>query len=366
MGFVELLLIAVGLSMAAIFEAMAEFYYALYIIDIKNDTFVPVRGTEATLKVLGGCTSYRQAAKEFIETFVFPDDMDTARRFTSPRYLASVLSPASPYCRIEVREGREPRYEWVAVVFKAVEFDGGEASKAVLAVENVDGMRASLQLDEQTRMQSFARKLNADVERRLRSLSRKTNDERAAMIRRVEMAGGRISGTSRMETDLQKKDYNSNEISDYIYGSAEVVGLMCLKVFYSDDADGYESLKYPARKLGEAFQKVNFLRDIRADYQQLGRTYFPGVDFTNFTEEAKERIEKDIQHDFNEAYKGIVALKSGARLGVYLAYRYYLQLFKKIKRANAREVAKQRYRISNLTKATLLAKSYLRDQIGIV
>jgi len=169
-----------------------------------------------------------------------------------------------------------------------------------------------------------------------------------------------------METDLQKKDYNSNEISDYIYGSAEVVGLMCLKVFYSDDADGYESLKYPARKLGEAFQKVNFLRDIRADYQQLGRTYFPGVDFTNFTEEAKERIEKDIQHDFNEAYKGIVALKSGARLGVYLAYRYYLQLFKKIKRANAREVAKQRYRISNLTKATLLAKSYLRDQIGIV
>ena len=176
-------------DMAAIFEAMAEFYYALYIIDIKNDTFVPVRGTEATLKVLGGCTSYRQAAKEFIETFVFPDDMDTARRFTSPRYLASVLSPASPYCRIEVREGREPRYEWVAVVFKAVEFDGGEASKAVLAVENVDGMRASLQLDEQTRMQSFARKLNADVERRLRSMSRKTSDERAAMLLKLGAQG---------------------------------------------------------------------------------------------------------------------------------------------------------------------------------
>ena len=167
-----------------------------------------------------------------------------------------------------------------------------------------------------------------------------------------------------MEWDLRKTTYNNRELKDYIYGSAEVVGLMCLRVFYPNDEAGYQALKHPARKLGEAFQKVNFLRDIKADYQQLGRVYFPGVDFTDFTEKEKVAIEGDIEADFREAFQGIVRLKREARLGVYLAYRYYLQLFKKIKRAKARELANQRYRISNTTKATLLAKSYLRESVG--
>lgn len=168
-----------------------------------------------------------------------------------------------------------------------------------------------------------------------------------------------------MEWDLQKRTYDDNEIKDYIYGSAEVVGLMCLRIFYHDDDSQYEALKKPARKLGEAFQKVNFLRDIKADYMQLGRVYFPGVDFTQFTEKEKKIIEDGIEADFNEAFLGIVKLKREARLGVYLAYRYYLQLFEKIKQAKAREIANERYRISNATKATLLAKSYLRESVGV-
>ncbi len=168
-----------------------------------------------------------------------------------------------------------------------------------------------------------------------------------------------------MEWDLQKRTYDDNEIKDYIYGSAEVVGLMCLRIFYHDDDSQYEALKKPARKLGEAFQKVNFLRDIKADYMQLGRVYFPGVDFTQFTEKEKKIIEDGIEADFNEAFLGIVKLKREARLGVYLAYRYDLQLFEKIKQAKAREIANERYRISNATKATLLAKSYLRESVGV-
>jgi len=168
-----------------------------------------------------------------------------------------------------------------------------------------------------------------------------------------------------MEWDLRKRTYNDNEIKDYIYGSAEVVGLMCLRIFYHDDGSQYEALKIPARKLGEAFQKVNFLRDIKADYMQLGRVYFPGVDFTQFTEKEKKIIEDGIQADFNEAFIGIILLKREARLRVDLAYRYYLQLFNKIKKAKAREIANERYHISNTTKATLLAKSYLRESVGV-
>lgn len=195
-------------SMTAIFEAMSEFYYALYIIDIKGDAFEPVRGTKATLEALRGCTSYRQAAEKFISAFVFPDDRDSARRFASPKYLASVLSPASPYCRVEVRQGQGQKFEWVAVVFKAVEFDGEGASRAVLAVENIDGMRASLQFDEQMRMRDYARKLNADAQRRIRTMSDRQNDERAAMLLKLS-AQGRLLYIALQKSDAQAFEYDA-------------------------------------------------------------------------------------------------------------------------------------------------------------
>ena len=125
-----------------------------------------------------------------------------------------------------------------------------------------------------------------------------------------------------MEMDLYLQDYDATGYSEYIYGSAEVVGLMCLRVFCEGDKAMYDRLKEPARKLGSAFQKVNFLRDIKSDYQDRGRTYFPGVNFNNFTCDAKNLIEADIQCDFDEAYQGIINLPKGARMGVYLAYIY--------------------------------------------
>ncbi len=167
-----------------------------------------------------------------------------------------------------------------------------------------------------------------------------------------------------MAMDLDRKIHDTETLKEYIYGSAEVVGLMCLKVFTHDEPEHYEKLKYHARKLGEAFQKVNFLRDIRADYQNLGRVYFPNVDFSHFTEKDKKEIEADIAFDFAEAFKGIVQLKPSARLGVYLAYRYYLKLFEKIRQAPASEVASKRYRVKNRTKATLLAKSLIRNELN--
>src|SRR4029079_888533 len=126
--------------------------------------------------------------------------------------------------------------------------------------------------------------------------------------------------------------YNSNGYKEYIYGSAEVVGLMCLYVFCEGDKNMYSDLKPSAQALGAAFQKVNFLRDVKADYEQLNRTYFPGVDFNNFTPSMKMRIEDDIAQDFSNAYRGIIRLPVKARFGVYVAYKYYLSLFRKIKK----------------------------------
>ncbi|MGM0376287.1 MAG: phytoene/squalene synthase family protein, partial [Bacteroidota bacterium] len=134
-----------------------------------------------------------------------------------------------------------------------------------------------------------------------------------------------------MAMDLDQKEYDQKNYQNYIYGSAEVVGLMCLRVFYRDDPQSYEALKHPARKLGEAFQKVNFLRDVQADLDERGRTYFPYVDLNNFSLLQKKQIEKEIEKDFQEAYNGIVQLKREARLGVYIAYIYYRKLFCKIK-----------------------------------
>ncbi|MES1224371.1 MAG: phytoene/squalene synthase family protein, partial [Bacteroidota bacterium] len=133
-----------------------------------------------------------------------------------------------------------------------------------------------------------------------------------------------------MEMDLTRQVYDSDGYNEYIYGSAEVVGLMCLHVFREGDKQMYKKLEQYARSLGAAFQKVNFLRDVKADYNGLSRTYFPGCDFTNFNCQQKRQIEKDIQDDFKHAYKGILLLPLKARFGVYVAYKYYMSLFKKI------------------------------------
>lgn len=168
-----------------------------------------------------------------------------------------------------------------------------------------------------------------------------------------------------MEMDLRHEIYDTKLLEKYIYGSAEVVGLMCLRVFYSDNPEKYEELVYPARKLGEAFQKVNFLRDAQDDFENKGRVYFKNIDFSNFTPDAKTQIENDIQFDFDEAFKGIVKLKPQARLGVYLAYRYYLNLFERIKNAPPEEILKKRFSVPNHKKGVLMFKASVRNVMGI-
>jgi phytoene synthase len=162
-----------------------------------------------------------------------------------------------------------------------------------------------------------------------------------------------------MEMDLHEHVYDQDGYEEYIYGSAEVVGLMCLRVFCEGDREKYDRLKAPASSLGAAFQKVNFLRDLKSDFDERGRVYFPGVDFDNFTAQDKADIEADIHRDFEHAYTGIVQLPKGARFGVYLAYVYYLNLLKKIKRAPANRVAEERIRVNDGRKVMLLFSSAL-------
>lgn len=169
-----------------------------------------------------------------------------------------------------------------------------------------------------------------------------------------------------MEMDLYHNSYEPGLYEKYIYGSAEVVGLMCLRVFCEGDRALFESLKKPARSLGAAFQKINFLRDMQSDFDDRGRVYFPGVDFQTFTEKDKIRIEADIKQDFDLAYTGIVQLPKGARFGVYLAYVYYINLFQKIKRAPAKSVTRQRIRVHDGKKVYLLFSSALRNRLNML
>lgn len=169
-----------------------------------------------------------------------------------------------------------------------------------------------------------------------------------------------------MQQDLDKTFYDAAGYNQYIYGSAEVVGLMCLYVFCDGDKTGYNSLMPAAQALGAAFQKVNFLRDVKADHQQLNRTYFPGVDFSNFTPGIKLQIEQDIQQDFAKAYEGILHLPVKARFGVYVAYKYYLSLFRKIKRAQPALLLKNRISIPNYSKAFIVMRAGLRSQLNIL
>ncbi len=169
-----------------------------------------------------------------------------------------------------------------------------------------------------------------------------------------------------MEMDLHKDAYDPSGYDEYIYGSAEVVGLMCLRVFVEGNEEAYQKLKEPARKLGAAFQKINFLRDIKSDFDERGRVYFPGVSFQSFTNDQKLQIERDIKSDFDEALEGIRSLPESSRFGVYLAYKYYTQLFAKISRASAQHVAEKRFRVSDKRKIYLLFSSALRHRLNFL
>ena len=167
-----------------------------------------------------------------------------------------------------------------------------------------------------------------------------------------------------MEMDLLPMDYDRDRYEQYIVGSAEVVGLMCLKVFVMGDESEYERLRYPAERLGSAFQKINFLRDLNADAIGLGRNYFPELVTERFDAETKVAIEADIAKDFKDAFVGIGELPKRARFGVYLAYRYYFSLFMKIKDTPAPEVMQARIRVSDTKKYVIIAKSYIRNEMG--
>ncbi|MBU6340086.1 MAG: phytoene/squalene synthase family protein [Bacteroidetes bacterium] len=169
-----------------------------------------------------------------------------------------------------------------------------------------------------------------------------------------------------MEMDLYNETYDDRGYETYIYGSAEVVGLMCLRVFVDGNEEAYQKLREPARKLGAAFQKINFLRDIKSDFDDRGRIYFPGVNFQHFNNEQKRQIERDIKADFDAALEGIRILPESARFGVYLAYKYYIQLFAKIRRASAQHIAKERFRVSDKRKIYLLFSSALRHRLNFL
>jgi 15-cis-phytoene synthase len=169
-----------------------------------------------------------------------------------------------------------------------------------------------------------------------------------------------------MESDLTQNNYDRQGYEEYIYGSAEVVGLMCLYVFCEGNTRQYEKLKFHARALGAAFQKVNFLRDIQYDFNDLSRLYFPGCDFHNFTEKDKVKIEEDIALDFKNAYQGILFLPIKARFGVYVAYKYYYSLFKKIRAIHHKEILRQRIRIPNYQKAFIILRASVKNGLRLI
>ena len=170
-----------------------------------------------------------------------------------------------------------------------------------------------------------------------------------------------------MKMDLEKKEYNSlEEYKKYIYGSADVVGLMCLKVFVKGSEALYSDLSDYAISLGSAFQKVNFLRDLKDDSNILKRVYFPNVNMDDFNEESKKEIINEIELDFKNAIKGIARLPKNSRFAVYIAYRYYNKLLKKLKRTSSENIVKKRVRIHNFQKITVIARSYVKYQLNLI
>lgn len=169
-----------------------------------------------------------------------------------------------------------------------------------------------------------------------------------------------------MESDLTENAYDRQGYDEYIYGSAEVVGLMCLYVFCEGDTALYQALQGSARSLGAAFQKVNFLRDIKADFNDLSRLYFPGCNFHNFTAGDKQQIEEDIEQDFRNAYQGILALPLKARFGVYVAFKYYYSLFGKIKSTHHQHILQKRIRIANYHKAYIVLRAGVKNHLRLI
>lgn len=170
-----------------------------------------------------------------------------------------------------------------------------------------------------------------------------------------------------MRLDLHKNDYlTEDEYRDYIYGSADVVGLMCLKVFVKGDAEKFEALKESAMSLGSAFQKVNFLRDLKADYEDLSRTYFPNTDLSKLDEISKKTIIDEIESDFANGLRGIKELPIEAKFGVFMAYRYYSQLLKKLKKTPALDIKSSRIRVPNYKKLEILTRSYVKYQLNLM
>ena len=170
-----------------------------------------------------------------------------------------------------------------------------------------------------------------------------------------------------MKMDLEKKEYNSvEEYKKYIYGSADVVGLMCLKVFVKGSESSFSELSPFAISLGSAFQKVNFLRDLKDDSNILNRVYFPNVDMNNFNEKSKKEIILEIEKDFANAVKGIVKLPKNSKFAVYIAYRYYNKLLKKLKHTSSENIVKKRIRIHNLQKFIVIARSYVKYQLNLI
>jgi phytoene/squalene synthetase len=170
-----------------------------------------------------------------------------------------------------------------------------------------------------------------------------------------------------MRLDLYKSEYKTEEeYKNYIYGSADVVGLMCLKVFVNGNQEKYDDLKKPAMALGSAFQKVNFLRDLKADHDELNRTYFPNTDLNNLDEIAKQHIISEIENDFEEGLRGIKMLPIEAKFGVFIAYRYYSQLLKKLKKTPALEIKNTRIRVPNYKKVELLTRSYVKYHLNLL
>ena len=169
-----------------------------------------------------------------------------------------------------------------------------------------------------------------------------------------------------MEMDLHKIDYNSEQYKEYILGSAEVVGLMCLQIFVNGDKAQFSSLKPYAMKLGSAFQKINFLRDLKDDFHILGRNYFPHIEMNGFNNDIKKQIENEIALEFKESLVGIKLLPSNSRFGVYLAYKYYLSLFKKIKNLSAEKILNERIRIPDGQKLSLAMSSYLQYKMSLL
>jgi len=170
-----------------------------------------------------------------------------------------------------------------------------------------------------------------------------------------------------MRMDLDKKVYaTQDEFKEYIYGSADVVGLMCLRVFVNGDDEQYEALKDSAMALGSAFQKVNFLRDLKADYELLHRSYFPNTNLHQLDEASKARIVEEIKEDFRKGYEGIVKLPNDAKFGVYTAYKYYYQLLRKLQKTPSLEIRNTRIRVPNYQKFGLLASSYVNYKLNLV